>query len=236
MEKVEKKVIGIIGGMGPLATVDLFQKIVQHTAARRDQDHLRILVDNNTNIPDRTAAILQGGGDPVPQMVVSAQGLEAMGAQLLVMPCNTAHHFHAQIQAAVGIPLLHMIDLTCRELLRRGVTCAGLLATDGTLHAGIYQQCFAGSGIQLLQPAAPEQQAVMDVTYNGVKAGDSGYDTGGFCAAMDALLDRGAQTLILGCTELPIAMSIYHLDYPTVDPTLVLAQGAILAAGGTYLE
>lgn len=233
---MEKKVIGIIGGMGPLATADLFQKIIQHTQAQRDQDHLRVLIDNNTNIPDRTAAILQGGDSPVPQLTASARGLEAMGADLLIMPCNTAHYYYDQVQAAVGIPVLHMIDLTCQALQRRGVSKAGLLATDGTLQTGIYQQHFANSGIQLLEPAGQAQQAVMDVIYRGVKAGNTAYDTAAFCRTMDDLLEQGAQTLILGCTELPLAMSLYHLSYPVTDPTLELAKGAILAAGGQYVD
>lgn len=233
---MEKKVIGIIGGMGPLATADLFQKIVQHTRADRDQDHLRVVIDNNTNIPDRTAAILRGGDDPVPELTASAKGLEAMGADLLIMPCNTAHYFHAQVQGSVQIPVLHMIALTCRALQRRGVKQAGLLATDGTLATGIYQRQFADSGIQLLQPEGADQQAVMGIIYQGVKAGKMDYDTAGFRAAMAALLDRGAETLILGCTELPLAVSLYHLDCPATDPTLELALGAIRAAGGRCME
>ena len=233
---MEKRVIGIIGGMGPLATADLFQKIILHTQAQRDQDHLRVLIDNNTNIPDRTAAILQGGDSPVPQLTASARGLEAMGADLLIMPCNTAHYYHARVQEAVGIPVLHMIALTCQALRRRGISRAGLLATDGTLQTGIYQRQFAGSGIQLLEPTGQAQQAVMDVIYQGVKAGKMDYDTSAFRGAIDELLAQGAETLILGCTALPLAISLYHLSYSVTDPTLELGHGAILAAGGQYMD
>ena len=104
-----KKIIGIIGGMGPLATVDLFEKITLHTKAQQDQDHLRVLIDSNTNIPDRTAALLHGGEDPVPQLIASATSLEKMGAQVLVMPCNTAHNFYDAVAGAVEVPVLHMI-------------------------------------------------------------------------------------------------------------------------------
>ena len=117
----DKKVIGILGGMGPLATADLFQKITLHTAASCDQDHPRVCIDSNTNISDRTAALLHGGADPVPEMVKSAQRLESIGADLLIMPCNTAHNFYDAVASSVSIPVLHMIAITRDALKSRGV-------------------------------------------------------------------------------------------------------------------
>ena len=228
---MEKKVIGILGGMGPLATADLFRKMVEHTRAGRDQDHPRILVDCNTNIPDRTAAILHGGADPLPELTASARGLERQGAELLLMPCNTAHYFYDGVQAAVQVPVLHMIRLTARALEARGVKTAGLLATDGTVQTGIYQQCFADTDIRLLTPDGADQQAVMEMIYQGVKAGRRDYDASRARRAMAALLDRGAETLILGCTEMPLAVRLYGLDFPVTDPTLELALAAIREAG-----
>ena len=227
----EKKVIGILGGMGPLATADLFRKITEHTAASCDQDHPRVCIDSNTNIADRTAALLHGGADPVPEMVKSAQRLASIGADLLIMPCNTAHNFYDAVAASVSIPVLHMIAITRDALKSRGVKCAGLLATDGAVQTGIYQRTFGGSGIELLTPDDADQAAVMDIIYNGVKAGDLAHDAAAFRAACEHLLSRGADVLILGCTELPPAFDIYHLDYPNIDPTLELALAAIRAAG-----
>ena len=233
---MEKKTIGIIGGMGPLATADLFEKIILHTKAQRDQDHLRVLIDSNTSIPDRTEALLHGGQDPTPQLTASAALLENMGAQVLIMPCNTAHNFYDPIAAAVHIPVLHMIRLTAQALQKRGITTAGLLATDGTIQTGIYQRTFSGTGIRLLAPKLEGQQAIMRMIYQGVKAGDLHYDPVAAQQAMEELLLRGAQTLILGCTELPLAAQLYHLDYPFTDPTLELALAAIRFAGGETLE
>ena len=227
----EKKVIGILGGMGPLATADLFRKITEHTAASCDQDHPRVCIDSNTNIADRTAALLHGGADPVPEMVKSARRLASIGAELLIMPCNTAHNFYDAVAASVSIPVLHMIAITRDALKARGIKCAGLLATDGTVQTGIYQRTFGGSGIELLTPDIADQSAVMDIIYNGVKAGDLAHDAAAFRAACEHLLARGADVLILGCTELPPAFDIYHLDYPNIDPTLELALAAIRAAG-----
>ena len=228
---MDKKTIGVIGGMGPLATADLFQKIVLHTEASTDQEHPRVCVDSNTAIADRTEALLHGGADPVPEMVRSAKRLESIGADFLVMPCNTAHGFYDQVAAAVDIPVLHMISLTRDALKRRGVRTAGLLATDGTIETGIYQDAFDDSGIELLTPDAADQAAVMDIVYNGVKAGDLAHDASLFRRACENLLERGAETLILGCTELPPAFELYHLDYPNTDPTLELALAAIRYAG-----
>lgn len=226
-----KKTIGILGGMGPLATVDLFRKITVHTDAKSDQEHPRVVIDSNTDIADRTEALLHGGADPTPEMIRSAQHLERIGADVLIMPCNTAHCFYDAVAASVSVPMLHMITLTCDALRARGVRRAGLLATDGTVQTGIYQRAFADSGIALLTPPSAAQAAVMDIIYDGVKSGDLAYDTAAFRRACEGLLSRGAETLILGCTELPLAFELYHLDYPAVDPTLELALGALRFAG-----
>lgn len=152
----DKKVIGILGGMGPLATADLFQKITLHTAASCDQDHPRVCIDSNTNISDRTAALLHGGADPVPEMVKSAQRLESIGADLLIMPCNTAHNFYDAVASSVSIPVLHMIAITRDALKSRGVKCAGLLATDGTVQTGIYQRTFEEAASSSSPPTTPK--------------------------------------------------------------------------------
>ncbi len=228
-----KKTIGIIGGMGPLATADLFRKIILHTEARSDQAHLRVLIDNNTNIPDRTAALLHGGADPAPEMIRSARWLEQGGADLLIMPCNTAHNFRAQVQAAVSVPVLDMIQLTCDALKAQGVVCAGLLATTGTIQTGIYQRVCGASGIRLLTPDGEGQTAVMEMIYSGVKAGLETYDTSAVLQAVAQMQTDGAQKIVLGCTELPLAAEQYGLRFPSMDPTLELALAAIRAAGAT---
>ena len=230
-----KKIIGILGGMGPAATADLFSKIIVSTKAANDQEHLHVIIDSNTSIPDRTEALIHGGEDPTEQLTLSARRLAAAGAELIAMPCNTAHGFYDAVCAAVDIPGLHMITRTAQELLRKGIKCAGLLATDGTVQSGIYERCFEGSGIELLTPSPAAQAAVMQLTYEGVKAGRRDFDTSEFKKAAQELLDRGAQTLILGCTELPPAFEMYDLHYPHIDPTLVLARAAVLAAGGELI-
>ena len=228
---MDKKVIGIIGGMGPLATCDLFQKIVLHTDARTDQEHPRVVIDSNTAVPNRTDALLHGGPSPVPEIVKSVKRLESAGAEMLLIPCNTSHCYYDEIAAQAAVPVLHMIALTRDALCARSVRCAGLLATDGTVQTGVYQRTFEDSGIELLLPPPQDQSSVMGVIYDGVKAGNTLYDASAFRRCCEGLLARGAETLILGCTELPPAFSIYRLDYPATDPTLELALAAIRFSG-----
>ncbi len=232
---MKKKTIGIIGGMGPLATVDLFNKIVLNTKAQKDQEHIRVVVDNNTNIPDRTKAILQNGADPVKELVKSAKRLSKMGADFLIMPCNTAHYFHSKVQKKINIPLLNMLKITLNALKEQGITKAGLLATDGTIQSGIYKTVFEGSGIELIYPEKEGQNAVMSMIYDGVKAGVKDFDTSGVKKAIKDLEDKGAKVMILGCTELPLAVKMYNLDCISIDPTLELAKEAIRKAGGELI-
>ena len=231
-----KKTIGIVGGMGPLATCDLFKKIVEITDAACDQDHVRVCIDSNTEISDRTAAILSGGKNPVPEMVKSAVRLQGMGADVLIMPCNTAHYFYNQIVPFVDTPFLNMLEETAKEIKRRGIKKVGLLATDGTCQSGVYKTVFDAAGIEMLSPSPVGQQAVMDVIYKGVKAGNLSIDLSGFNKAKDELFEAGAEVLVLGCTELPVAFELFHIDRPNIDPTLVLAAAAVRFVGAKVKE
>ena len=231
-----KKTIGIVGGMGPLATCDLFKKIVEITDAACDQDHVRVCIDSTTEISDRTAAILSGGKNPVPEMVKSAVRLQGMGADVLIMPCNTAHYFYNQIVPFVDTPFLNMLEETAKEIKRRGIKKVGLLATDGTCQSGVYKTVFDAAGIEMLSPSPVGQQAVMDVIYKGVKAGNLSIDLSGFNKAMDELFEAGAEVLVLGCTELPVAFELFHIDRPNIDPTLVLAAAAVRFVGAKVKE
>ena len=226
------KTIGIIGGMGPAATCDLMEKIIALTRAARDQEHLHVIADVNTAIPDRTDAILHGGADPVPEMVKSAQRLESAGAEMLLMPCNTAHYFYGQVAGAVKVPVLHMARETAAVLQAAGVQSAGVLATDGTVRSGVYESALSQAGIRAVYPAPALQREVMRLIYQGVKARAVPL---GDIPVRDILADlraQGAETVLLACTELPIAFRELGLLAGTLDPTRVLAFAAVRAAGG----
>ena len=228
-----KKSIGILGGMGPLATADLFRKIVTLTDAARDNDHIRIYIDDNATIPDRTAAILEGGPSPLPAMTDSLRKLESCGADCLVMPCNTAHYFLPQLQSLTKVPFLSMLQATaaaCRDQFPDAV--AGVLATRGTLKAGLYQQALEDAGVPFLIPEEEEQDALMRVIYDGVKAGKGPEVYGAdMNAVVEALGRRGAGYFILGCTELSVYRSLHSLPPYYIDAMEILAEQAILRCG-----
>lgn len=228
-----KKTIGILGGMGPLATADLFRKLVTMTKAGCDNEHIRIYIDDNASIPDRTAAILSGGADPTPVMADSLRKLEACGADCIIMPCNTAHYFLPRLQAMTEVPFLSMLEATAVACARRfpGQTAA-ILATRGTLATGLYEQALAAQGVSYLVPNDGEQDALMRVIYQGVKA-DAAPEQyrADMEGVMQTLAARGADYFILGCTELPLAADLLGLCQPTIDPTTELARAAITFCG-----
>jgi aspartate racemase len=226
----DMKKIGIIGGMGPMATVDLFSKITMLTQAKSDQEHIHILVDSNTAIPDRTKAILEGGEDPVPEMVRSALSLEAMGADVLLMSCNTAHYFYDRIKQFTHVSILNMIEETAREAKRRKISCVGLLATEGTCRTEIYDKAFKAQGIKVLKPEGQLEQSIMDLIYKGVKAGCTDYPLDDVYKVLAELKKQGAEVFILGCTELPLAFQMYGIKEEIIDPTEVLARKVVTFA------
>jgi aspartate racemase len=235
---VREKVIGILGGMGPEATIELLGKIVKHTGARTDQDHFRILVDNNPKIPNRTLAIQGKGPSPVPELRRSARALERAGADFIVIPCVTVHHFFQPLRQSTRLPIVHLVRETVRHVLARfpKARTVGLLATTGTLEAGLFQEAFAGTPVTVLTPsAAVQKRQVMHAIFakRGIKAvGPSPWSKGLILDAANTLVSRGAQVVVAGCTEIPLVLQDGGLSVPVVDPISVLARVAIERARG----
>ena len=229
-----RKVIGIIGGMGPMATADLFTKIIQSTVAKTDQEHLHVLIDNNTDIPDRTACILEGSDAPLGPMVESARRLVDQGADLLIIPCNTAHYFHPGLQAAVDVPVLNMPEISAQYCADHGFSTVALLSTAGTARAQIYEPYFKKLNIRLLHPTKVGIDNLMYLIYDEIKAGRTPHPERLYPEIM-ALEEQGAQAFLLACTELPLA---FHDGgrIPFIDPTLLLARAAVIEAGGILKE
>lgn len=228
-----EKVIGVLGGLGPWATLDLFEKILRLTPAQRDQDHLRLIIDNNPKIPDRSPAILGDGEDPTPALVAAARNLEGAGADLIVIPCNTAHAFYGPIAAAVRIPVLHIMEevaAAAREHLP-GLRRVGVLATRATMVARLYHRAFEHVGVQVLGPDRAGQDVVNRAIY-GVKAGQTGPEvTRGLVEVARPLIGAsGVQAIVLGCTELPFVLRPGDVPVPVFDSNLILAQAAVRAA------
>ena len=227
------KTIGIIGGMGPLATVDLFKKIILHTRAQSDQEHSHIVIDNNTDVPDRTACIEGHGASPVDEILKSAKRLESIGADFLVMGCNTAHYFMPEILPKLSVPFMSLIEVTAKKCKEKGLKSVCLLATFGTYESGIYKKELEKYGIECLEPDDDGKQVIEDIIYYGVKACDASYDTKKFVALLKSMHEKGADEFILGCTELPVAVEMYHINDKFIDATDVLAVEAVKFAGGT---
>ncbi len=226
------KTIGIIGGMGSAATVDLFKKIVELTPADRDQDHLRIVIDNNPRIPDRLQAIFHDGQDPVPAILAMAKNLQKIGADFLLMPCNTAHVFLDRLSKELDIPFLSIIECSARYIKQTYPTArkVGLLGTDVTIYTGAHCEIFAKHGLEIIIPNRQTQQScVMQAIYgnSSLKAGKITVPRQRLNDASSELIALGATVILMGCTELPLAMRQSDIDVPIIDANAVLAQAAI---------
>lgn len=226
--------LGIVGGVGPAATVDFMAKVVRHTPAGRDQEHIKMVVEQNPQIPDRTANLLFNEADPTMAMYATCKRLESSGANAIAIPCNTAHAFVERIQPYLRVPIVNMLSETIGAIAEQygsGKTI-GLLATSGTVQSQVYHEAARPAGLQLITPGFDYQQLVMNAIYGerGIKAGF----TDGLCEdqlllAAEHLCELGADVLILGCTELPLVLS--HCDdfkirehrVALVDPTTILA-------------
>lgn len=226
------KTIGILGGMGPLATVDIFHKIVSLTDANSDQDHIHIIIDNDPGIPNRLDFLLRDGESPEKHLIQLATKLELMGADVLIMPCNTAHYFYDAIKKHIGIDFINMIDETAKEIKQTYPSCKkiGLLATKGTYHTGIFEKVFSPYEIEVIIPDLEDQQYIADLIL-AVKIGQTTFDLTNIHQVLGALRKKDMDVLVLGCTELPIAFEMFNIEEKYIDPTTVLACSAIKYAG-----
>ena len=224
-----EKVIGILGGMGPLATVELFRRIVLKTPAERDQDHPKIIIYNNPKIPDRTAFLLGKGANPLPYLIEGAKKLEAWGADFVIMPCNTAHFFVQDIQREIDIPLVSMIEETAGKLESLGLKKVGLLATDGTIKGMVYHRALLSRGIEIALPDKEDQRKVMRAIYEGVKAGNLEWGRE-IILRIAKKLEKRSEGIIAGCTEVSVVLRKGDFGVPLVDPMDVIAERAVKLA------
>jgi len=234
------QVVGILGGMGPEATVDCFHKIVRSTRAERDQDHLRVVIDSNAKVPDRTRAILGLGASPLDALVESATLLARAGAAFLVIPCVSAHVFLDDLRARVTIPILSIFDVVAEAIAaaRPAVRTVGLLATTGTIAGGRFQPRLARDGVTTLVPDLADQDRVMTAICdikNRQPPRPRSAVTADLVAVAEALIARGAQAIVAGCTEIPLALGPDDLPTTYVDSVLVLARAAVARAGGRLI-
>ncbi|MGY2161282.1 aspartate/glutamate racemase family protein [Pseudomonas tolaasii] len=233
--------LGVVGGVGPAATVDFMGKVVAHTPAGKDQDHIKMVVEQNPQIPDRTANLLRDETDPTLALYATCKRLESAGAQAIAIPCNTAHAFVERIQAHLRVPIVNMLTETIEWIARTHGTDqpVGLLATSGTVQSQVYHHAARRSGLHIITPGFDYQALVMAAIYGekGIKAGFSeGVCREQLLLAAEHLCELGARVLILGCTELPLVLAhsegfeINRYRVALVDPTTLLAKRCVALA------
>jgi aspartate racemase len=238
------RVIGILGGMGPEATLDCFGKILKNTPAKTDPDHLRVVIDSNPGIPDRIAAILGEGESPVPALVAGCRGLEKAGADFIIIPCVTVHFFLSQILAQSPLPILSIIDAVTEAICRDfpETKTVGLLGTIATVESGLFQKRLAEEKFHTIVPDSAQQSkivaAIKDIKDTKPSRTQSEI-TNDLIEAARSLIDRepdGASAIIAGCTEIPLALGQKHLPVPYFDSLTILARAAIRYAGKIPIE
>lgn len=208
--------VGILGGMGPEATILLMQKVLAAVPASDDADHVPLIVHQNPQVPSRIAALIEGTGeDPGPTLADMAKGLQAAGAQALAMPCNTAHHYAPVVENATDLPFLNMIELTAAALAKAGARRIGMLASPATRLVSVFDKSFANSG---LTPVWTSNEEAMLALIREVKAGKDSAETGAALTVQaQNLLDQGADHLLIACTELSLLAHHIPADVPWHD-------------------
>lgn len=221
-------IVGILGGMGPAASSAFYSRLTDLTPAGTDQEHLTVLLWSDPGIPDRSAALLSAGPDPSARMLHGLSLLETAGATLIAVPCNTAHYFLRKLRAQVGVRVMDMVSETCRAVreLSPPTRLTGLLGTAGLVAGGMYQEGLSAVGIDSVTPSRQDQAAV-DRAIALVKAGDVGQAATLLSRCARVLVERGCDTVIAGCTEIPLALPANSVGARLIDPGLVLAQKTV---------
>ncbi len=226
------RTVGVLGGMGPAATLDFFARVLALSGARGDGDHVRLIIDSNPAVPDRNAAVAGEGPSPAPVLADMARGLKAAGAQVLVMPCNAAHAFAGAVREATDLPFVDIIEVTVAASLATapGARVVGILGSTGCLDAGLYQDAFAAHGIATVVPEGPARERFMRLLYQ-IKAGQLGPAASAEMASIaDGLIKGGAQAIVAGCTEVPLVLAAEDIAVPLINSTDALAAATIEAA------
>lgn len=227
-----EKVVGILGGMGPLATIDIFSKIVKATPAKKDWEHLRIIIDNNPKIPSRTRAVILGEESPLSAMIETARNLERAGANFIILPCNSAHFYFNDLQSAVNVPILNIIEITANFLAQNpnNFKTVGVLGGLVTIDKRLYETPLKNHDITMIVPDEENQKIVSSVI-EGIKIGKSEDSLVKDIAAVSKTLAvKGAQCVILACTELSILLDGKSIGIPMIDANVLLAEEAVKMA------
>lgn len=227
------QVLGILGGLGPMATVYFYEMLIQHTKVLCDQDHIDIIINSRATTPDRTNFILNKSTEnPFDIMAADAARLVTFGADIIAIPCNTAHYFYDRLNDTIEIPILNMIEETVLFAKKRGCQNVGILATSGTIETETYQRVCKQHNLACTVPDKEGQNDIGSIIYDNIKKGQRA-DMQKFNRVVDALRGDGCDSIILGCTELSLIKRDEHLGRFFIDSMEVLAKNTILAFGKT---
>ena len=232
MDNTEKKVLGVIGGLGPAATAHFMDTVTRMTDANCDQEHIDMILYSFPSIPDRTAHILDSSNpDPGPHMASIAKRLAEQGADYIAIPCMTAHYFCDMIQSGISIPIINGITQTASYLKDAGIERVGIMATDGTVQTRLFQKAIQDQAMTAVLPSPQRQPDIMHLIYGNLKA-NLPPDMEKFYTVRKELQDHGVQAIILGCTELSLIKRDHSIGPGFIDAMEVLAHQSILHCGG----
>lgn len=233
------KRLGVIGGLGPMATALFMKMVIEMTDAENDQEHIEMIVYNCPQIPDRTKYILgTSTQNPAPKLIELGKKLEEEGVWLIAVPCITANYFYAELTTKIKTPIIDIISEVCTYLTDRNIHCAGLMATSGTIASGLFQKAFEASGCTLIMPEEAGQEDVMYVIYENVKA-NRPVEVDRFNRVAEHLRSAGAEVILLGCTELSVVGENHRIPEGCLDIMRLMAKCAVERCGKLkrgYLE
>lgn len=236
MRKQDEMMLGVIGGLGPMATAYFMELVTDMTDAATDQEHLQMLIYSAPSIPDRTRYILDNTSEnPLPEMLRIGKFLAQQGAQNIAIPCVTAHYFFEKLESGIPVPVINGVRETALHLKNHGITKAGIMATDGTVKSRVFHRELEKQGIEAIVPSADRQADVMHLIFDDIKAGKPA-DMTRFAGITKQLQENGAQAIILGCTELSLIKRAHTIGPGFLDAMEILAQQAILQCGKPLKE
>lgn len=231
-----KGILGVIGGLGPIATAHFMELVIRMTDAQTDQEHLDMIIYNTPSIPDRTGYILDETREsPLPRMIGIGQTLASQGCRCIAIPCITAHYFYGDLESQIPAPIVNGLRETVVHLHERGITKVGIMATDGTVTARLFHRELEDMGMEPIVPSQERQQDVMHLIYRNIKANRPA-EMDKFHAVANELREKGAQAIILGCTELSLIKRDYPIGPGFIDAMEVLAQRSVLVCGAQLKE
>ena len=231
-----KKIIGILGGMGPEATIYMQELILKKTKAQKDQDHIQMVIYSNPKVPPRTDAILKTGPSPVPYLIEGVKTLNQAGADFIIMPCITAHHFIPEVKKKIKFDFLSLLEESLKWTLKNipGIKKAGIVASTGTLESRLFHNSFQAKDIEMLSPSGEEQEQVMEAIFGkkGIKAGfTTGNPRDNIIRIAHELIQKGAEVIIAGCTEVPLVLKDRDISVPRIEPMEIVAEASVIKAG-----